>query len=574
MEKNWLIRTRSNHILGPVSKEKVLELLRNGSIKADDEVCSGNGYWFFIRETELVNRFLLGEELQGFNPISEAKDVLHTASVPAQKDEDITLVGSLNLSMLKDGGPPAAVPRVTEKKDEPSPPKKKLKKLTTPRGESPEKVIPRRQNYLQFLAILCFIVLFLLVYYRRTIIRALFEGEVTLSSFIMSSAHAQVPDEASKKKLTERSLRFDKIEFRPSIGLSGFRVSSTFDVSEIECTDLASPVTQLGIILYPSDTFHEKFLLKMRECGQNLKDEHPVKRWLTWAAKPQRNTPAEEELTQFLSEILNSRFNLITEVSVKKRIIDVLKEIPDNEVGEKLLKSYLYLMVGNIGHSDEILRSIARSAPFETWKGYQVRSSVYGRVARDNMEQLLLKLSRHPADRKSYALTHRYLKEFFNEPILLDNLSDQSSDALSGLWGLRYTRKLAPDFSRYLRLARLDSSQRVKRVRSGKLQPNFLTDWLWYFYPEPEYFDEAALKIYRDVVARDPLWGIYLLEIGRLSDLYLHKAGKNHINETRKTLQGYLGEPEHFMLALYQLIERGDFSPETVEKTLSFLIHE
>ena len=193
MEKNWLIRTKSNHILGPVSKEKVLELFRNGSIKPDDEVCSGNGYWFFIRETDLVNRFLLGNEVQGFNPISEAKDVLHAAEAPTQKDEDITLVGKLNTSMLKEAeeGP--------EEPKDPAP-KKKIKKLTSPRGESVEKVIRGRQNYLQYLAVLCFIILFLLVYYRRTIIRALFQGEVTLSSFIMSSAHAQAPEEATKKK--------------------------------------------------------------------------------------------------------------------------------------------------------------------------------------------------------------------------------------------------------------------------------------------------------------------------------------------------------------------------------------
>ena len=101
MDKNWLIRTKSNHILGPVSKEKVQELYKNGSIKPDDEVCSGNGYWFFIREAEMVERFLTGNEVQGFNPISEAKDVI-TQAPEAQADErdDITRVGGLNLSLL------------------------------------------------------------------------------------------------------------------------------------------------------------------------------------------------------------------------------------------------------------------------------------------------------------------------------------------------------------------------------------------------------------------------------------------------------------------------------------------
>lgn len=574
MEKNWLIRTKSNHILGPVSKEKVLELFRNGSIKSDDEVCSGNGFWFFIRESDLVNRFLLGDEIQGFNPISEAKDVLHTSEAPSQRDEDITLVGSINTSMLKEVEAPVEINSAVEKKVETTEPKKKIKKMTTPKGESETKVIPRRQNYLQYVAILCFIILFLLVYYRRTIIRALFQGEVTLSSFLMSSAHAQDPERPIKKKLSERSLRFDKVEFSPSIGLSGFRVSSTFDITELECTDLSSTVTQLGIILYPSDTFHEKFLLKMRECGQTLKDDHPVKRWLSWVGKPQKNSPSEQELMQFLSEILNSRFNLITEVSVRKRIIEVIKDIPGTDLGEKLLKSYLFLMIGNISHSDQILRDIARSTPFDSWKGYRAKTSLFSRVARDNIEQLLLKLSKHPSDRKSYALMERYLTEFFNETILLDNLKDQSSSALKGLWRLRYTRKLAPDFVQYLRLGQMDSAKRVEKIKSMKLSSDFLAYWVWYFYPDPKIFDDSSLKILKEIEEKNPLWAIYLFEVDRLSDIYLHKSGKNHINETRKRLLEMLNDPDLFMLSLYQLIERGDFSPETVEKTLQFLIND
>lgn len=333
-------------------------------------------------------------------------------------------------------------------------------------------------------------------------------------------------------------------------------------------------MTQLGIILYPADTFHEKFLLKMRECGQTLSADHPVKRWLNWVGKPQKNSSSEQELMQFLSEILNSRFNLITEVAVKKRIIEVIKEIPGQDVGEKLLSSYLYLMIGNISHSDEILRDIARSAPFESWKGYRPRPSIFSRVARDNIEQLLLKLSKHPSDRKSYALLERYLTEFFNEPILLDNLKDQSSSALKGTWNLRYTRKLAPDFVRYLRLGQMETPKRVARLKKGKFSQDFMVNWVWYFYPDPEIFNESSLVLLKEVEEKSPLWAIYLLEIDRLSDLYLHKQSKNHINETRKKLHGFLHDPDRFMLSLYQLIERGDFSPETVEKTLEFLLHE
>lgn len=106
MGKNWLIRTKSNHILGPVSKEKVLELYQNGSIKPDDEICSGNGYWFFIRESELVDRYLVGSTAQLFNPISEAKDVLTSpepTTAVSKGREDITMVGAIDLKSIKSG---------------------------------------------------------------------------------------------------------------------------------------------------------------------------------------------------------------------------------------------------------------------------------------------------------------------------------------------------------------------------------------------------------------------------------------------------------------------------------------
>ena len=70
--KNWLIRTVNNRLLGPISKEKLKQLYFEQKIKAEDEVCSGNGYWFKIKEKELVEKYLVGSLNQTFNPISEA----------------------------------------------------------------------------------------------------------------------------------------------------------------------------------------------------------------------------------------------------------------------------------------------------------------------------------------------------------------------------------------------------------------------------------------------------------------------------------------------------------------------
>lgn len=76
MERNWLIRTAQNQILGPVAKAKLLEFIQKGALGAMDEVCSGNGYWFALKEKDLVEKYVYGDIPQGYNPIAEAPSVL------------------------------------------------------------------------------------------------------------------------------------------------------------------------------------------------------------------------------------------------------------------------------------------------------------------------------------------------------------------------------------------------------------------------------------------------------------------------------------------------------------------
>jgi hypothetical protein len=229
-QKDWLIRTKSNHILGPVSKEKVLELYKNGSIKQDDEVCSGNGFWFFVREDDLVTKYLLGNEDQGFNPISEAKDVL-TAPLNKPRYEptrdDITLVTNVDSfkSPVKEVQPTpeskaAPKARTTTKDDskpnkieqkvveQPAPiesfqeakaSKKKVKDEVRikPSGKVQTKAL-KKQNYLYYLAFLGILSLMLLVYYRKDIIKSFLSDHDLPSISIIADAEAQ--DEATKKK--------------------------------------------------------------------------------------------------------------------------------------------------------------------------------------------------------------------------------------------------------------------------------------------------------------------------------------------------------------------------------------
>ena len=54
MIKDWLIRTTDHEIIGPVAKEKVVELIETNKLKPEDELCCGNSFWFFVKEKEFI----------------------------------------------------------------------------------------------------------------------------------------------------------------------------------------------------------------------------------------------------------------------------------------------------------------------------------------------------------------------------------------------------------------------------------------------------------------------------------------------------------------------------------------
>jgi hypothetical protein len=198
MGKNWLIRTKSNHILGPISKEKVIELYQNGSIKADDEICSGNGYWFFIREIDLVNKYLLGSHPQSFNPISEAKDILTSKTTEVSdhgvEKDDITMVGEVNLSDLKAENVENKIPDEVNVSEENQ--KKKNNTLTKKNKIQTQSKTQnlKNQNFLKYSGMAIFIVLFLVIYFRKTIFKSFFRHSTDLTpvmSLIIDSSHAQ-----------------------------------------------------------------------------------------------------------------------------------------------------------------------------------------------------------------------------------------------------------------------------------------------------------------------------------------------------------------------------------------------
>ncbi|MBA2404606.1 MAG: hypothetical protein H0V66_07535 [Bdellovibrionales bacterium] len=193
-----------------MSKDKVVELYQNGSIKADDEICSGNGYWFFIRENELVEKYLLGNSTQSFNPISEAKDVLTSNGSQEGFEptrDDITMVGGINLQKVKEAAAVAAAPApkvemATAAKADPEAAQKKKVRSDSQAKQSSIPGKPAKQNYIAYLGFFILIVLVLIIYYRKTILKTFLSPEAyirDLPALIISQAHAQ-NDSSGKKK--------------------------------------------------------------------------------------------------------------------------------------------------------------------------------------------------------------------------------------------------------------------------------------------------------------------------------------------------------------------------------------
>lgn len=331
----------------------------------------------------------------------------------------------------------------------------------------------------------------------------------------------------------------------------------------------------MAIVLFPPETFNEKFLLTMRDCVLKLQEDHPVKRWLKWVAKKDPPSKKEQEINAFLTEMLNTKFNLITDVKVKNRIINILSDIPEKTIGEKILKSYLYLMIGNITKSDNILKQMVSMTPFESWKGSEADTGIYHSMAVSHMEQILAKLSKHPADRKTFELFNFYLRNYANDPILLELLSENETSQLDNKLDLRFTERLAPSLVRFLRVQGMSESRRIKQLKNNeRYSLKEQAYWIWPFLDADPFISPEMLDELIRIEKEDPLWFIYLMDHEKLIDRYSKKVNKAFLFGRRHYLRSLLEDPHLSMLALYKLIEFGDIDHSIVQKTVDILTHE
>jgi hypothetical protein len=365
----------------------------------------------------------------------------------------------------------------------------------------------------------------------------------------------------------------DEVTFKPSIDLEGFRVVSSFDIEKFNCQKLESHIFQLAVILYPEDLINEKFLISVRNCMVKLNAGHPVKKWLTSQALHFKPDAKEQKKIDFLGEMLNSQFNLITDQKVKNSVIALIGEAPSNTNLEKLLKSYLYLMIGNITRSDRYLKSIIAQSPREFYQSFTIKPSVYHKMTADNLEKILSKFSRHPADRLTFYLFTAYVKSFLNKPELLELVDEVEPDNMQSKITLSYTLRISPELVEFIRLTTMSEKRRMKNLRMKTYSPEMQSYWVWPFINIDPLVSESMVERVNVLDENDPLWAVYLLANEKLSDMYFNKGGQP-VSRRRQALRKHLEVKKDFMLTLYKLIEIGDIDEGLVHQVSQFMLHE
>ncbi len=351
------------------------------------------------------------------------------------------------------------------------------------------------------------------------------------------------------------------------------RVVSQFDIDSLECGKLDSAVFQLAILLYPTDLYNEKFLIKMRDCILNLKKDHLLKKWLNQLSQKKNYTTKENDKISYINEILNSPFNLITDQKIKNEVIDLISEIPENTVVEKLIRSYLYLMIGNITQSDNTLKSIMSMAPREFYRGFKYKHSIYHDQGLVHLNKIFEKLSNHPTDRLTFFVFLEYLKSYTNSAELLQLIDSLDVKDCSSRLFLRYTESIAPELISFLKVKKIKSLEQTNLILKKKFSFELLAYWMIPFLETDLLFSQEIGADLKKIENGDMLWHSYLMTDEKMADFYIKNNGGASLKR-REELRDYLKTDADFMLSLYRLIQLGDIDTGLVEQLIKFQSHD
>ncbi len=305
----------------------------------------------------------------------------------------------------------------------------------------------------------------------------------------------------------------------------------------------------------------------------HLEKKHPVKKWLSSLRQEKKPGPKEQAEIDFLNEVLNSPFNLITDQNLKKAVIKVINEVPNDTPYEKLLSSYLYLMIGNITKSDNILKKIINVSPRVFFSHYVAKPSYFHLLAQNHIDKIISKMANHPADRVIFYLFINYGKTYFNKQDLIKIYNDNSLKEISHKMAYSYTEAIIPELVGAIRISDMSEEKRGPYEVTQKYSSITKREWFWPFWDYPASYNSQIMDGIFESEKSDPLWVLYLINNEAMADQYLKRGGRN-IQQRRQFLRSNLKNKKDFMLTLLKLIEIGDIDDSLVEQVSHFLTND
>ncbi len=95
IEKKWFIRTKTLEIKGSYTRDEIIVFIDDNTITNDDEICSGNGFWFKISENDLLMNYLFKNIIQEFDPSSKTKTTLSKLDKNSNKRQEDSTIGKV-----------------------------------------------------------------------------------------------------------------------------------------------------------------------------------------------------------------------------------------------------------------------------------------------------------------------------------------------------------------------------------------------------------------------------------------------------------------------------------------------
>jgi hypothetical protein len=304
-----------------------------------------------------------------------------------------------------------------------------------------------------------------------------------------------------------------------------------------------------------------------------LSENHPLKKWLKWMSQSRKVEDKFKDQYSFIVEIVNSPFNLITDNTLKKRISSYIIGMPEETLPELLLKSYLYLMIGNVTRSDNLLKEIISRPPRFNWRR-KAGNSLEHNIGKEQIRQIFQKLSHHPADRKVFQLVSLYLQSYYNENSILQLADEVDTQDIEQKLILKSVESIAPELVKFIQLSSVKLEKRAVQLKTTHLPLKEQAYWVWSFLEISPLSSVDLQNTLQILEKEDRLWYIYLISEETISETLAKQSINNFLPRHRRELRTMLDSTEDFMLALYKLIELGDINSEIIEKTIKHISDE